>query len=727
MGKLLIVSNRLPVSIEKRKGRLHYTPSVGGLATGLTAVSKKYGSLWIGWPGIAIEKGVDPKEIEKELMSSYNCKPIFLSRNEIDKYYHSFCNEAVWPVFHYFPQYAEFDKTAWETYRRVNERFAEIIAEVAEPDDIIWVHDYHLMLLPALIRKKIPDAIIGFFLHIPFPSYEIFRLFPWREEILSGFLGADVVGFHTYGYAQHFLNSVQRFLGYEPHMGHVTVADRLVKVDAFPIGIDYERFYKAGQDAGVKKEEARLKKKLGDVKVILSIDRLDYTKGIPQRIEAFDTFLEKNPQYREKVVCILIVVPSRSQVEHYKELKHHVDELIGEVNGRHGTVGWTPIQYFYRFFHFQSLAAFYGIADVCLVTPLRDGMNLIAKEYLSTRADGLGVLILSEMAGAAEELGEAIVVNPNNHDEIVAALEKALSMPEEKQAERNRRMQERMSRYNVSRWSEDFIYRLENTKELQRQMHATLLTEKMKETLTGGYKRAKRRLLLLDYDGTLTHFAKTPDEAEPSGHLLRLIKNLCENNKNCVVLISGRDRSSLEEWFGELCLDIVAEHGVWLREHGRGWEMIEQLSNEWKDEIRPILELHVDRTPGSFIEEKGHSLAWHYRKSNSQLGAVRASELLENLVNLTANLNLQVLEGKKVLDVKNSGINKGRAAMHWLSKEMWDFIIAIGDDWTDEDMFGILPNYAYSIKVGLRPSVARYNLKSPDGVVSLLKELVEKG
>jgi trehalose 6-phosphate synthase/phosphatase len=725
VGKLLIISNRLPVSVEKRKGGLHYAPSVGGLAAGLAAVSKKYGSVWIGWPGIAIDKGIDPADIENELMSHYSCKPVFLSRTEIDNYYHNFCNEAVWPVFHYFTQYADFNETAWESYKRVNEKFSEIVLDIAEPDDIIWVHDYHLMLLPGLIRKKMPFAKLGFFLHIPFPSYEIFRLFPWREEILEGLLGSDVVGFHTYGYAQHFLNSVQRFLGYEPHMGHVTVADRLVKTDVFPIGIDYKRFAGAGKDPAVKKEEARLTKELGDVKVILSIDRLDYTKGIPQRIEAFDTFLEKNPQYKEKVVCILIVVPSRSQVERYKAMKHRVDELIGEVNGRHGTIGWTPIRYFYRFFPFQNLAAFYRRADICLVTPLRDGMNLIAKEYVSTRTDGTGVLILSEMAGAAEELGEAIVVNPNNHNEIVAALEKAISMPENEQLARNSKMRERMSRYNVSRWSEDFIHRLEITKELQKEMHATLLTEELREKLVKDYQKAQRRLIFLDYDGTLTPFAGTPDEARPDESLLNLIDAISSKDENCVVLISGRDRKSLDEWFGGLELDIVAEHGVWLKEKGREWEMIEPLTNGWKDEIRPILELHVDRTPGSFIEEKGFSLAWHYRKSDSQLGAVRASELLENLVHLTANLNLQVLEGNKVLDVKNSGINKGRAALHWVSKEKWDFIMAAGDDRTDEDIFGVLPNDAYSIKVGLRPSVAKYNLKSPEGVVSLLRELVK--
>ncbi|TET39723.1 MAG: bifunctional alpha,alpha-trehalose-phosphate synthase (UDP-forming)/trehalose-phosphatase, partial [Elusimicrobia bacterium] len=466
-------------------------------------------------------------------------------------------------------------------------------------------------------------------------------------------------------------------------------------------------------------------KKLGERKLILSIDRLDYTKGIPQRLEAFDTFLERNPEYKDKIIIILIAVPSRTQVEHYKLLKKQVDELIGRINGKYGTIGWTPIWYLYRSLPFSSLAALYSISDVAVLTPLRDGMNLIAKEYVATKTEGKGVLVLSEMAGASRELGEAIIVNPHNNEELVEALEKALMMPEEEQRERNKAMQERLRRYNIVRWVEEFTERLLYTKKLQKEANAKILTSKMKDRLVGDYHKSKRRLLLLDYDGTLVPFFGRPEEAKPDDELLKLLEKLAENPKNQVVLISGRDKDTLERWFGNLNLSLVAEHGVWIKE--KEWGMVEPLTDKWKINISPILELYVNRTPGSFIEEKEFSLAWHYRKADPDLGSIRVRELIEILVNLTANLNLRVLEGSKVVEIKNIGINKGRAALRWISKEQWDFLLAVGDDLTDEDVFAVLPKIGYSIKVGFSPSKARFNLYLPRDVRLLLEELVSGG
>jgi trehalose 6-phosphate synthase/phosphatase len=665
------------------------------------------------------------EDIEAELMSEFSCHPVFLSQDDIEKYYHGFSNKTLWPIFHYFPQYVDHDKGLWKAYKRVNGLFSDVISEIAKEDDIIWIHDYHLMLLPKLIREKLPNATIGFFHHIPFSSFEIFRLLPYRKEILEGLLGADVIGFHTYDYARHVLSSVHRLVGYEHSMGQINADDRIIRVDTFPMGIDYERFSKATFDPEVRKETIRLKNKLHDRKVVLSIDRLDYTKGIPERLGAFTTFLERNPEYKEKVNFILVAVPSRTQVEHYRLQKRGVDELIGKINGEHGTIGWMPIWYLYRFLDFPSLAALYGIADVAVVTPLRDGMNLIAKEYIATKTEGKGVLILSEMAGAAQELGEAIIVNPNNNDEVVEALVKALTMSEEEQIERNRSMQSRIQRYNVVRWSEEFTDRLVSTKRLQKEMHAKILTSEMKRKLVRDYLKTERRLLLLDYDGTLVPFFGKPEEAKPGDDLLKLLAKLAEDPKNEVILISGRDKDTMERWFGNLNLLFVAEHGVWLKE--TEWEMIEPLTNDWKEEIHPIFELYMDRTPGSFIEEKEFSLVWHYRKADPELSSVRVGELTDELVNLTANFDLQVLEGNKVIEVKNIGINKGRAALRWIAKEEWDFILAIGDDWTDEDVFHVLPEMAYSIKVGLRPSQAKFNLEAPSGVLSLLEELSSGG
>jgi len=704
---------------------LHFQPSVGGLAIGLGSFYKSYNSLWVGWPGIALNKkdSQEREPLEAKLLSEFNCYPVFLSHNDVENYYHGFCNRTLWPLFHYFTQYVVYDEALYETYKRVNRTFCEAVTEVAKEEDIIWIHDYHLMLLPKLIREKMPDATIGFFLHIPFPSFEAFRLLPWRKEILEGVLGADLIGFHTYDYARHFLSNVRNLLGYEHTLGQISGEDRVIRVDVFPMGIDYEGYANATERREVQKNVNKMRKKLGDTRVILSIDRLDYTKGIPQRLEAFDAFLGKNPQYKEGVTLILVAVPSRTQVEHYRLLKKQVDELIGKINGEHGTIGWIPIWYLYRFLRFPTLNALYSIADIAFVTPLRDGMNLIAKEYLASKTDGRGVLILSEMAGASKELGEALIVNPNNKEELVEALEEALVMPEDEQIEANRMMQKRLQRYNVRRWAEDFVDRLLYTKRLQREMGARMLTSKMRQKLVSDYRKSKRRLLLLDYDGTLIPFFVRPEVARPSETLIKLLEQLCDDPQNEVVLISGRDRGTLERWFGNIDLRLVAEHGAWIREEE--WELIEPLANDWKEEIRPILELYMDRTPGSFIEEKEFSLVWHYRRAESELASVRARELKEELFHLTANLNLGVLEGSKVLEIKNIGINKGRAALRWISKEQWDFILAIGDDLTDEDVFAVMPESAYSIKVGLSPSKARFNIVSQYEVRDLLRELVE--
>jgi len=725
MRRLLIVSNRLPVSIERRRGGLHFQPSVGGLATGLGSFYKSYNSLWIGWPGVTVAKkdGDEKEMLEKRLRSEFHCQPVFLSQGDVENYYHGFCNKTLWPLFHYFPQYVVYDEALYKTYERVNMLFCDAVMEVARPDDIIWIHDYHLMLLPKLIRERMPDATIGFFLHIPFPVYEVFHLLPRRKRILEGLLGADLIGFHTYDYAQHFLGNIRNLLGYEHTLGQIAGEDHIIKVDVFPMGIDYEGYAKAPHSPEVQKDAARLRKTIGDTKLILSIDRLDYSKGIPQRLEAFDAFLQKNPEYKEKVTLILVAVPSRTQVEHYKLLKQRVDELIGKINGEHGSIDWTPISYLYRFLRFPTLNALYNVADVALITPLRDGMNLIAKEYLASKTDGTGVLILSEMAGASQELGEALIVNPNDKEELVDALEKALAMPAEEQIERNRIMQRRLQRYNVTRWAEDFVERLLAIKEHQRELGARMLTPLMRQEVVSDYRKSRRRLFLLDYDGTLIPFFTRPEEAMPNEELLSLLEGLAGDPCNAVVMISGRDRDTLEKWFGTMNLGLIAEHGAWLKEEG--WQVLEPITHDWKEEIRSILEVHMDRTPGSFIEEKEFSLVWHYRKADPALASIRARELKDALLHLTTNLDLGVLEGSKVMEIKHIGINKGRAAQRWLAKEQWDFILAIGDDVTDEDTFAVLPESAYSLKVGLGPSRARFNIASSNEVRELLAALID--
>lgn len=722
MSKTIIVSNRLPVNITQKGQELIYKPSAGGLATGLGSIYKDGDNVWIGWPGLSVKTQGDKDRITEELRKE-NMHPVFLSKKEIKDFYEGFSNGTLWPNFHYFNQYAIYDQKLWEAYKKVNQKFANEILLLAQPGDTIWIHDYQLLLLPDLIRSSLPKSSIGFFQHIPFPSYEVFRLIPWRKEILKGMLGADLVGFHTYDDMRHFLSSVSRLAGISNTQGQVFMGKRTVTVDSFPMGIDYDKYAESAAAKETLQREARYRSALGNQKLFLSIDRLDYSKGIPQRLQAFELFLEKYPECKEKVSILMIVVPSRDQVEKYKELKEEVDELVGRINGRFGRINWTPIHYFYRSFPLKALSAFYKLADVALVTPMRDGMNLVCKEYIASRLDQKGVVILSEMAGASKELSDAILINPNDVNELVQAMRKAIHMPEDEQIKHMSIMQQSIKRYNIHHWVNLFMGRLDEIKEKQRSMSTKNMDAEAFYSIKKSYEKAEKRLIFLDYDGTLTPFSDEPQKAKPGPELVEIIKKLASDNKNQVVIISGRDRNTLSDWLGHLNIDFICEHGVWLKERTGEWKMIERLTDDWKQEILPVLEFYVDRTPGSLIETKDYSLVWHYRKVETGLGELRTRELSSHLKYVSTNMNLQVLEGDMVVEIKNAAVNKGKAALKWLHEFPSDFIIAIGDDWTDEDTFKVMPEHATTIKVGSNNSEAKYSVQSYKEVRKLLVDI----
>jgi len=727
MPRLVIISNRLPISVHKKpEGDLEYQRSAGGLATGLGSFYKNYESIWIGWPGI-VREGLKLEETKviKEVLVAEKCYPVYLGKRDIERYYNGFCNRTIWPIFHYFPTYAVYENEYWEAYKKVNRIFFNAIIEILKSDDLVWIHDYQLMLLPNLIREMYPEIVMGFFLHIPFPSYEIFRLLPWRNEILMGFLGSDLIGFHTYDYARHFQSSVQQLLGLDSLLGQINVNGRIVKVDAFPMGIDYSFYSKASKNKEIIDESEKLREKFGNRKVILSVDRLDYTKGIINRLQAIDLLLEKNPEYEKKFTLVLVVVPSRIGTKNYLILKKQIDEMVGYINGKYGSIDWIPIWYLYRQLPLMNLTALYNISDIALVTPLRDGMNLIAKEYLATKAEGRGVLILSEMAGAARELGEAVIINPNDVEAIVEAIKKAFSLSEEEQVEMNRTMNRRLSRYTIEKWAKEFLENLNKVRDTQLEYTTKKLTKAIRNRIQNDYISAHCRLLLLDYDGTLVSFADTPRKAKPDERLLTLLKKLTSDEKNRIVIVSGRKKETLESWFDSTRLILVAEHGAWIKKNSSEWQTIEPLSDQWKEQIRPLMEHYVDWTPGSFLEEKDFSLVWHYRKADPNLADLRTKELENALLDLVANLNLGVLKGNKIIEVKNVSINKGRIASLLLSEFTYDFILAIGDDYTDEDIFSVLPENAYSIKVGIGSTYAHYSIQTPGDVRQLLLELTE--
>lgn len=722
MARIIIVSNRLPITIDRRDGELVYHPSAGGLATGLSSLDQSFERIWIGWPGQAVESEVERTEIANQFRED-GMVPVFLSNEDVELYYEGFSNKTVWPHFHYFTQFTQYEKEYWDRYRLINERFAAAIAAETHEDDLVWVHDYQLMLVPGLIRERFPEISIGFFLHIPFPSYEIFRTLPWRSKILNGILGADLIGFHTFGYMRHFLSSTYRITGIEHSLGRLAVGGRSVSVDVFPMGIDYEKWADPGAAHDASDEVRSIEEYSETHRIVLSIDRLDYSKGIPERVRSFAQFLRNNPSYKGEVTLVMVVVPSRAGVEQYQQLKEEIDELVGRVNAELSTFDWVPIRYYYRSFPFASLSAMYRVADVALITPIRDGMNLVAKEFVASKQGGTpGVLIISEMAGAAGDLPEAITINPLDADDIESALLRALEMPVEEQRHALGEMQKRLARYDVRHWADTFIKQQIETRRAQESRRSKLLAGAGRERLVTEYRAAKRRLLLLDYDGTLVGFQKRPEDATPDAELIATIRAIHERDTSHVVVISGRDRYTLERWLGDLGIEIVSEHGVWLWD-GAEWNLNENAMNDWKPTVRPILENLVERTPGSFIEEKDYTLAWHYRRIDVELGANRVREIRDELVYITANENVQVLEGNKVVEIRNAGVDKGKAAARWLNREDWDFIAAIGDDHTDEDTFRALPESAWTIKVGLGRTDARYTVRSVEEARGLLTEL----
>ncbi|NDV43904.1 bifunctional alpha,alpha-trehalose-phosphate synthase (UDP-forming)/trehalose-phosphatase [Flagellimonas sediminis] len=730
MGKTIIISNRLPVQLQISNGTINAIPSVGGLATGMKSVHSGSDGLWIGWSGLTDEE--TPPELEKDIdkaLAENGCANVKLNAEEIEGFYFGFSNRTVWPLFHYFLEYSEFELDFWNTYKAVNQKFADAIIEQSDEDDTIWVHDYQLMLVPQMVREKRPNTTIGFFLHIPFPSYEIFRTLPWREEILEGLLGSDLIGFHTYDYERHFLSSVRRLLGLDVSFNDIYLDNRVIKVDSFPMGIDYKKFRDAAILHSSKSEDERSdlqmrldnhKASAPDTKLILSIDRLDYSKGIAKRINAFEYFLNKYPEYREKVRLIMLAVPSRSNVPQYQLLKKEIDELVGRINGELSTVNWTPIWYFYRSLPFDNLIDLYTSSDIAWLTPLRDGMNLVAKEYIATRTDKTGVLILSEMAGSAYEMNEALLINPNNFEEQADTLKKALNMPVEEQIARNEFLQNRLERYNVEVWAKEFMRALKEKKDVGSSFISQKMSNDILNNIGDEYTKAKKRLLFLDYDGTLVGFHKDPQKAAPDEELYELLDQLQHQKDTSLFLISGRDKQTFGRWFLPKKYNMIVEHGVWISREGQEFKMLEQVKGEWMAKIRPVLESFVDRTPGSFIEEKNYSLAWHYRNTDPDFGEKRATELNTVLRSLIGNDDISVLNGNKVMEIKSSNVNKGRAATRMLSEDDYDFVFAIGDDWTDEFMFQELPESAITVKVGLKKTHARYHVENTRRVRELL-------
>ena len=718
--KLFIIANRLPIKANRNENNeLEFTRSEGGLTTGMDSLTMDVEKHWIGWPGTYTESEEEEKLISEHL-EKFNFHPVFLSSDQILNYYEGYSNSTLWPLCHYFYTFIEYENLYWNTYKQVNELFARTTLNLIGPNDIVWVQDYQLMLLPQMIRKSVDNVSIGYFHHIPFPSYELFRVLPERAELLEGLLGADLIGFHTHDYMRHFVSAAERVLvDIRFRFDQVLLNNRIAYVDAFPMGINFDLYYNAIQQPEVQAKVDAMRETYGKHKLILSVDRLDYSKGIVHRLRGFAQFLENHPEYREKVSLAMIVVPSRDSVDRYASLKTKIDETIGTINGKFSTINWTPVYYFYHGFPFEELVALYHMADIGLVTPLRDGMNLVAKEYLAAKREKAGVLILSEMAGAAIELNEALIINPNNIEEIENAIFTALEMPEEEQMRRLKKMQQSVSRKSVNKWANDFVNELKAINLRNENLNTERIDYQAKIKIQTEYRNSQKRLFILDYDGTLSAFKSRPEDAVPTKETYKLLNKLASDPKNKVVISSGRDRDTLEEWFGSLAIDLAAEHGACYKEHGV-W--VDNIGDEkpWDNEIMEIVQNFVDKTPRSKIEEKNTTLVWHYRNVDTWLASLREQQLFEALMIPCARLGLQIMRGNKIIEIKSPVHTKGSEARRLLATQTFDFIMAIGDDTTDEDTFRELPDFAYTIKVGNISEVARYSVKSQSKVLPLL-------
>lgn len=733
MGRLIIISNRLPFSIEREGDQLKLRQSSGGLVSAIKSyfesesAKNRYFSKKI-WLGVADFPQTDWNEAADRLKSfDFQVLPLFLNKTLYKDYYNGFSNSVLWPLFHYFSSLCDYQTRYFDAYIKANRAFAEKLLPLLEPDDTVWIHDYQLMLLPEMLRADKPDVSIGFFLHIPFPSYEIFRMLPmeWKTSLLRGILGADLVGFHTHDYAQHFLQSVKMVLGIDSYFHSLQYQDRLIKADLFPISIDYKKFNSSCNDPKTKKYFNEIKKGFGEKKIIFSVDRLDYTKGLMDRLNAFEYFMEQYPEWRERCLFILNVVPSRGDIQAYHERKQSIEQKIGTINGKLSTISWQPIIYRYTHLPLSELTALYQAADVALITPLRDGMNLVAKEYVASCTARKGVLILSELAGAAMELNEALLVNPIDIIDVSNAINTALTMPEAEQQQRMQLMQQRIADYDVVKWVSDFLEQLLNVKQEQQKQQVKLLDERTVTQIHLHYQMAKSRCLLLDYDGTLVPYAKLPVEATPNEELKALLTDLSADPSNNVVIISGREAGTLERWLGDLPLWLVAEHGASFRGKNEQWQQAVSIPDQWKSEIRPIMQMFVSRCVGSFIEEKTNTLAWHYRNTHPDLGFTRSRELINNLSQLLQNTMLQVIDGNKVVEVCMLGFDKGIMALKIVNDLQPEFVLCIGDDTTDEDMFKALNDRAYNIKVSNGSTAAQYTVFSQQKVLQLLKRLME--
>ena len=708
---LINVSNRLPVTVEGDR----ITRSSGGLVAALEGLPEdQFKTKWIGWPGAAFPEESRRQEVAQQLDEEHGCVAVFLSQEEANAFYEGFSNSSIWPLLHYLPNYLRYEPGWWDHYQNVNRTFAEKVLETAHEGDLVWVHDYQLMLLPAMLRAAAPNLRIGFFLHTPFPAYEIFRCHPRRRELAAGMLGANRIGFHAFGYLRHFCSTVQRLLGIETDLTHIRTEGYNTALGVYPIGINAPKFEETldSEEFHQRREEFRMAHE--NKRLVVSVERMDYTKGILRRLEAIDNFLARSDKV-DAIRFVFVSVPSREGIEEYQHLVEDVESRVGQLNGKYATLLNSPIHFIHGSIPFVDLCALYALADIALVTPLIDGMNLVAKEFIACQRENAGLLILSEFAGAAEELFNALLVNPYDSAAVAETLTDALALTAEEKRTRILPMRERVMRYDARHWARSFINDLMSGPTSQARTVETDIRE-ARDQVEQAFSAGKPIALFLDYDGTLREIELNPRAATPNAGIESLLRRLGQHPNLDVTIISGRSQEDLEAFLGGHPFRLIAEHGASLRAPGKKeWERLDRNINyAWKEELLAIFRLYEQATPGSTIEEKHSSIVWHYRKADEEFGAWKANQLTEELSALTANHPIKVRHGKKMVEVTAAENNKGAAVARVLDEnDDYEVALCAGDDLTDESMFELNRPRILTIKVGSGPTLARFRVPDP--------------
>ncbi|PKY07710.1 hypothetical protein P168DRAFT_313857 [Aspergillus campestris IBT 28561] len=655
-----------------------------------------------------------------------------------------YAERELYPLLHYKqhgPTDGRSERRWWADYVRMNRCFADRIAQEYRPGDIVWIHDYHLFLLPSMLRQRIPNAHIGFFLHAPFPSSEFMRCLSKRKEVLTGVLSANMIGFQTFSYSRHFSSCCTRVLGFDSNSAGVDAYGAHVAVDVFPIGVDAKAIQRvAFGSPDIDSTVEGIRGLYAGKKIIVGRDRLDSVRGVTQKLQAFEAFLERFPEWRDKVV--LIQVTSPTSVEEEKEetkIASQISNLVSTINGRFGSLSFSPIKYYPQYLSQREYFALLRVADVGLITTVRDGMNTTSLEYIICQQHKHSPLILSEFSGTAGTLCNAIHINPWDTAGVAGAINQALTMPAEQKEAQHSKLYKHVTTNTISAWSQQFVTRLLTNLSSFDQSVATPALDRAK--LVRQYRKARKRLFMFDYDGTLTPIVKDPQAAIPSDRVLRTIKRLAADPRNAVWIISGRDQAFLDEWMGHIPeLGLSAEHGCFVRKPGSDdWENLAERSDMgWQKEVLEVFQHYTERTQGSFIERKRVALTWHYRRADPEYGAFQARECRKQLEETVGRKwDVEVMVGKANLEVRPTFVNKGCIASRLVNEygtgpgQAPEFIFCSGDDFTDEDMFRALQSFdlpsdhVFSVTVGAssKQTAASWHLLEPADVIETVSML----